>query len=218
MVDSDHQPAMNLRQLFMFLVLLYVSYRFLVKYSKGEHEELILALQQWEHNECPTGITLYRLKSNFHLYRIQVQSKLPHDPTVTFRILKRCETFDYTPEYRDDKGDNHPLDKDATERNHLKPDEYVTMDRNLDFLVDDACGKMVYVTEECEKQSPGELGYIARLMTSSPFAAYLLEVVKGYVYFILNKCSLFCPKGLFTKHLRSEIARKFPELILVYKW
>ena len=179
---------MNLRQFFMISVLLYVSYRFLVKYSKDEQEALILALQQWEHDECPTGIALYRLKSDSQLYRVQIQSKLPHDPTITFRILKRCESFHFNPEHRDDKDNNHLVDKDSTERNRLKPDEFVTMDRNLDSMVDEACSKMVYATEECTEQPAGELGFISRWMTAVPFSGYLLDVVKGCVFRIFYNC------------------------------
>ena len=129
----------------------------------------------------PNRYFLYRLKSNNKVYRIQIQSKLPHDPTAMFRILKRCEIFDFYPE-RDAKGDNQHVEKDTTERNHLQPDEFVKMDKNLEYMVDEVCAKMVYATEVCTDQPTGDMGIVSRWMTAFPFSGYLLDVVKGLVF------------------------------------
>ena len=160
----------------MLLILVYVSYLFMVKFSKEENEELITALQLRDHYECPTGMALFRLKTDSHLYRIQIQSKLPHDPSVTFKILKRCETFDYV---ADEIDDSHVVDGYATDQNKFSPAEYEPVGGNLAFLISEACNKMVYTTEECDLTVPNGRGLISRLLTSYPALAYWLEVVKG---------------------------------------
>ena len=173
---------MNIKRIFLIVSFLVISYLFIIKFSKEEHEELIAALQLQKYVECPTGIRLYRLKSGSFLYRIQVQSRLPHDPSITFRILKRCETYmlDST-----EKKSNYAVDDYATDGSQLDPNDYDLVGGSLTYLVEEACRKLDYKTEECEPSSNGS-GLVSRIVASHPLVAYMLEVVKGFVSFFFR--------------------------------
>ena len=172
---------MHLKETLLFIILVYTSYLFLLKFSKDENEELITALQVQNHVECPTGITLYRLKSGSYLYRVQVQSKLPHDPAVTFKILKRCETFELDER---GQGNDRVIDKSAARHSPVEANDYEKIGLSLSYLVDEACKKQDYTTQECGLTSNGS-GLVSRITASYPFMAYLLEVVKGFVVVVM---------------------------------
>ena len=176
---------------FMFLLLLFIiiSYKCFIEFSVSIEEKLVNKLQEYfEDIECPAGISLYRLQQNGILFKVQVQTRLPHNPTVKTKIVKRCETAKSSigtrptgMEIFDGTSDKPETDTHDRHFGDLSKYNYSEIDWATSRLLRDSCEKIEYETYECGVPASNQLNVLLRkaFHSSSNVMSYLLEVVKG---------------------------------------
>lgn len=158
---------MDVKGIFIWILFIYVSFKFFLKFSKGEFDEVLLILTKYPHVECPKGYMLYKIQAENVIYYIQVRKEFSEKQQPQIGKFRRCEQL-YL-------GENITCDGNVDGTSRSSCIDSIPGDGEI---IEEACAKIQYKSDVTHRTQDdyesgqtvfgGVLRYITKVVHGSP--------------------------------------------------